>query len=101
MEKVVITPTPFSDDAGFLRAGFPAQTITALPSGEAAAFVNLLRLRSGFTAAFISGEIQNSEDRFLIPETWRNLNGPSDSHLRLTPEHYDRIIRFAAALCEM
>jgi hypothetical protein len=101
LDKVLITPTPFSDDAGFLRAGLPAQTITSLPSGEAAAFMNLLRLRSDFAPAFISGEIQKSNDRFLIPETWRSLNGPSDSYLRLTPEHYDRIIRFASALCEM
>ncbi|MDR0602558.1 MAG: Zn-dependent exopeptidase M28 [Treponema sp.] len=98
-DRVLIAPTPFSDDAGFLRAGLPAQTITALPPDEAASYASLLRLRPEFTGILLSGTPQNTADRLLIPKTWRTLNGPSDSYLRLTPEHYDRIIRFAAALC--
>jgi hypothetical protein len=34
---LALPPTPFSDDAGFLRAGLAAQTITVLPAKEAAA----------------------------------------------------------------
>jgi hypothetical protein len=99
IDKVLLIPTPFSDDAGFLKAGLPAQTITILPGKEAAAFTSMLRLRPEFADVLISGA-RNSVDRRLIPETWRNLNSPSDSYLRLTPGNYDRIIRFAAALCE-
>jgi hypothetical protein len=99
LDKVLLVPTPFSDDAGFLWAGLPAQTLTMLPAQEAASFASLLRNRPDFANALISREIQQSADRFLIPETWRNLNSSSDSHLRLTPVHYDRVIRFAAALC--
>jgi hypothetical protein len=99
MEKVLLVPTPFSDDAGFLRAGIIAQTITMLPSAEAAPFASLIRKRPGFSGALISRELQKGQDTRLIPETWRNLNGPADSHLRLTPEHFKKIVRFALALC--
>ncbi|MDR2094386.1 MAG: Zn-dependent exopeptidase M28 [Treponema sp.] len=99
MEKVLLIPTPFSDDAGFLRAGIIAQTITMLPSLEAAPFASLIRKRPGFSGALISRERQEGQDIRLIPETWRNLNGPADSHLRLTPEHFKKVVRFALALC--
>ncbi|MDR1288568.1 MAG: Zn-dependent exopeptidase M28 [Treponema sp.] len=101
LQKVLVAPTPFSDDAGFLRAGLPAQTITVLPQNEAASYAALLRLRPGFADILLAGTGQNTADRLLIPETWRTLNGPSDSYLRLTPEHYDQVIRFASALCVM
>jgi hypothetical protein len=99
MDKVLLIPTPFSDDAGFLRAGIPAQTITVLPAGEAALYAGVLRKRPDFAELLISGALRETADRLLIPETWRLINGPSDSPLRLTPEHYRRVIRFAAELC--
>ncbi|HCC38186.1 MAG TPA: hypothetical protein DEQ14_11580 [Treponema sp.] len=99
LSRILVAPTPFSDDAGFLRAGIPAQTITMLPTREAAPYASLLRNRPLFAELLIYGEAQNGNDRLLIPETWRCLNGPSDSHLRLTPEHYDKVSRFAAELC--
>jgi hypothetical protein len=99
LSKVLLVPTPFSDDAGFLRAGIPAQTITMLPAEEAAPYASLLRKRPEFADSLIAGTIENKADRLLIPETWRCLNGPSDSHLRLTPEFYDRVVRFAVELC--
>jgi hypothetical protein len=99
LDKVLRLPTPFSDDAGFLKAGLPAQTITMLPAGEAASWASVLRKRPELIDFLLSGALQNTPDRLLIPETWRNLNGPADSHLQLTPEHYDRVIRFASALC--
>jgi hypothetical protein len=99
LHKVLLLPTPFSDDAGFLRAGIPAQTVTMLPPEEAASYATLLRKRPGFADSLIAGAIQNAADRLLIPETWRRVNSPADSPLRLTPKHYDQIIRFAAELC--
>jgi hypothetical protein len=106
MEKVLLVPTPFSDDAGFLRAGLAAQTITVLPSDEAASLASLLRTKPGFIDALISQEAliatrsnPGTGARLRIPETWRCLNGPSDSPHRLTPWHYGRVVKFACRLC--
>jgi hypothetical protein len=99
MDKVLLLPTPFSEDAGFLRAGLPAITITALPSREASSFVSLLRKRPDFAGVLIIRENRKAEDEPLIPETWRRLNSPKDLPSRLTPEHYGRILRFAQRLC--
>jgi hypothetical protein len=98
MDKVLLLPTPFSDDAGFLRAGIPAQTITVLPGTEAGPFVSLLRNKPGLARALISREVQKDYEPRLIPETWRRLNGPGDSHLTLTPEYFPRVVRFACTL---
>ena len=97
--KVFALPTPFSDDAGFLRAGIPAQTITMLPSGEALPYASLLRNQPGFAGVLFSNTPSHNPERRLIPETWRCINSPADSHLRLTPEFYDRVVRFAVELC--
>jgi len=99
INKALSVPIPFSDDAGFLQGGLPIQTITMLPSGEARAVDALLRTRPDFADLLISGSGNNAAARRLVPETWRCLNGPSDTHLRLTPEHYSRIVRFAVELC--
>jgi len=77
LEKVLLLPTPFSEDAGFLLAGMAAQTITVLPQSE----TTLVHQR-------------------LIPETWKNLNGPSDSLQKLTPEHWKKLSAFAGVLAE-
>jgi hypothetical protein len=101
IERILSLATPFSDDAGFLRAGFPAQTITVLPTGEAGPYAVLLRRRPEFAESLINGAARSDPDHLLIPETWRCLNGPADTHLRLTPEHYERVIRFAVGLCRV
>ena len=93
--KVLSVPTPFSDDAGFLKGGIPAQTITMLPAGEAGPYATMLRVSPKLADMIIAG----SADRKLVPETWRHLNGPEDTYLRLTPEHYENIVRFAVELC--
>ena len=98
MDKALLLPTPFSDDAGFLRAGIPAQTITVLPGSEAGPFISLLRSKPGLAQALINREAQKKYDPLLIPETWRCLNGPEDSRHRLTPEHFSQVVRFACAL---
>ncbi|MDR3193120.1 MAG: M28 family peptidase [Treponema sp.] len=100
MDKVLLLPTPFSEDAGFLKAGLAAVTITALPSREASSFVSLLRKRPDFPGALIARENRQAGDEPLIPETWRRLNGPKDLPSRLTPEHYGGILRFAQQLCK-
>jgi hypothetical protein len=100
LNNVLSVPIPFSDDAGFLQGGLPAQTITMLPAAEASRFASLLRTRPDFVDLLISGSIKNNMNHQHIPETWRAINGPTDSHLRLTPEHYDRIVRFAVELCK-
>jgi hypothetical protein len=99
LSKVLSVPTPFSDDAGFLRAGIPAQTVTMLPAAEAIPYASLLRQRPGFADILFSNTPPQTADRLLVPETWRCINSPRDSHLRLTPEFYDRIVRFAVELC--
>ncbi|MDR0585704.1 MAG: Zn-dependent exopeptidase M28 [Treponema sp.] len=115
IKKVLLLPTPFSDDAGFFRAGLCAQTITVLPAGEAAAFSALVRRQGGFmqnggaeqiagggqsgaARSLLSSAVPPPGDRRLIPETWRSLNGPGDSHIRLTTEHWKKIVAFAGAL---
>jgi hypothetical protein len=99
LDRVLLAPTPFSDDAGFLRAGIAAQTITVLPAREAIPFTSLLRTKPAFADALVKREVQESCDRRLIPETWRSLNGPQDSPHRLTPRYFGRVVRFALGLC--
>ena len=99
LSKILLAPTPFSDDAGFLRAGFPAQTITMLPSKESGAYGALLRSRPEFADILITGTANNPTEHRLIPETWRTLNGPNDKFIRLTPQFYGQVIRFAVELC--
>jgi hypothetical protein len=100
MQKVLLIPTPFSDDAGFFRAGLAAQTITMLPSNECTRLVSVLRKNPLFADALVNREVRNTQDRRLIPETWRGLNGPGDSHLKLTPRHFPTVLRFAQSLCK-
>ncbi|MDR1971736.1 MAG: M28 family peptidase [Treponema sp.] len=99
LDRVLLLPTPFSDDAGFLRAGLSAQVITALPQGEASAFASLVRARPEFSGALISREQARALEPSLIPETWRRLNTGGDTHYKLSPEHFDMVARFAEELC--
>jgi hypothetical protein len=97
MEKVLLAPTPFSDNAGFLKAGIAAQTVTVLPAEEAAQLA-ALRQKIGFAEALVSREAA-PHFRRLIPETWRTLNSPADGFVRLTPKNFTRVVRFACELC--
>jgi hypothetical protein len=100
LDKVLLLPTPFSDDAGFLRAGISAQTITVLPSAEASSFASLTRSRPEISGALFSREQAQIMGLSHIPETWRRLNGSADTHLKLSPEHFDMVVRFAEQLCK-
>jgi hypothetical protein len=70
-----------------------------LPAKEAFSYASLLRRRPEFAEFLLAGEIKDPTERRHIPEIWRCLNGPADSHLLLTPEHFGEVVRFACALC--
>jgi len=97
--KILLAPTPFSDDAGFLQGGIPVQTITILPAPEAKSFELLLGDKPDFVDLLISGSMKDSAAQKFTPKTWRRLNGPEDTHLHLTPEYYEQVVRFAVELC--
>jgi hypothetical protein len=99
MAKVLLVPTPFSDDVGFIRAGLIAQTVTMLPSGECIRLVAELRKKPELAEALINAKMRQGSHLQSIPETWRGLNTPADSHLRLTPEYFSTVAKFAEALC--
>jgi len=99
MAKVLLAPTPFSDDVGFIRAGLIAQTITMLPSSECIQLIAKLRKNPEFAEALINAKMRLTSHLQYIPETWRSLNTPTDSHLRLTPEHFRTVAKFAEELC--
>ena len=99
MKKVLLSPTPFSDDVGFFRAGLAAQTITMLPSEECIQLVSELRKNQEYADVLISSEQRKNSRLQFIPDTWRSLNTPTDSYLRLTPPHFRAVVRFAEALC--
>jgi len=100
IKKVLLAPTPFSDDAGFFRAGLMAQTITMLPSEECIRLVSEIRKNPDFADVLIRSELQKSPLTYSIPDTWRCMNTPRDSYLRLTPDNFRTVIRFAEALCK-
>jgi len=99
MKEVLLAPTPFSDDVGFLRAGLAAQTVTILPDSEALSYEALLRSRGNFAQLIISGAIKSPSEWRNLPQTWRNLNGEADSPSLLTPEHFEKVVNFAVELC--
>jgi hypothetical protein len=99
MPKVLLAPTPFSDDVGFFRSGLAAQTITMLPSDECFQLVSELRKNPEFADVLINAELRQNIRSIYIPETWRSLNTPIDSHLRLTPGNFRTVVNFAEALC--
>jgi hypothetical protein len=98
IEKILLLPTPFSDDAGFFRAGLAAQTITVLPETEAAAFASRARAKPETVSALVC-EAPGEAARNAFPETWRNLNGPGDTPSLLTPKYWKNMVRFVKTLC--
>jgi hypothetical protein len=81
IERLVLAPTPFSDDAGFLLAGLPVQTITVLPADEAALFTQATRGKSNWT-----------------PPTWRLINSPLDATDTLTEKNFPAVKKLMYAL---
>jgi hypothetical protein len=99
LERVLLAPTPFSDDVGFLRAGLAAQTVTMLPAKEANQYEALLRDRPDFGSLIISGEVKAPAEYRRLPETWRSLNNAQDTPARLTPEYFNAFVNFVVGLC--
>jgi len=97
--KILLAPTPFSDDAGFFRAGLAAQTITMLPFDECKELLSELKKNHEYADTLINAEFRQNTAPQFIPETWRNLNSPNDTHQKLTPEHFKTVVSFAEALC--
>jgi len=100
LEKVLLAPTPFSDDVGFLRAGLAAQTVTMLPANEAAQYEALLRDRPDFGNLIISGEIKAPAEYRRLPETWRNMNNAKDTPSFLSPQYFEMFVNFVVGLCK-
>ena len=100
LDKVLLAPTPFSDDVGFLRAGFAAQTVTLLPEKEAAQYETLIRSRPEFADIIISGKVKEPNEYRHLPETWRSLNNSGDILSRLTPEFFEMFVEFVVHLAE-
>jgi hypothetical protein len=99
LERVLLAPTPFSDDIGFLRAGLAAQTVTMLPDNEANQYEALLRSRPDFGNLIISGEVKKPAEYRSLPETWRSLNNAMDTPARLTPQYFQSVVNFIVGLC--
>ena len=100
MKKVLLSPIPFSDDAGFFCAGLAAQAITILPSAECIQLISEIRKNPEFVEVLINAESRQNNRSKSIPETWRYLNTASDSFMRLTPQHFRIWVRFAESLCK-
>jgi hypothetical protein len=110
--RFLLLPTPFSDDAGFFRAGFPAQTITVLPEAEAARFQLLIRRNPALVYGLIADQgdglrsnglnrqsVPGENGLAAFPETWQLINSDRDTADTLTPEHFGMVRMFARALC--
>jgi Iap family predicted aminopeptidase len=105
LTRLALLPTPFSDDAGFFRAGFPAQTITVLPRQEASPFHLLVRRNPAVVHRLVAeaedaaGTAGTAGNSGVYPETWQLINSPRDTADTLTPESFGMIEKFARVLC--
>jgi len=70
-----------------------------LPSSECRQLFDKLRKNPEFAEALINAGMRQANHLQSVPDTWRGLNSPTDSHLRLTPEHFRTVAKFAEALC--
>jgi hypothetical protein len=96
--RFMLIPTPFSDDAGFLRAGLAAQTITVLPHKEATAFSATARSSKFYIESLISRQHRLRQGVKHIPQTWRMLNSPADTAERLEWKNFESVVQFAIEL---
>ncbi|MFA6505476.1 MAG: M28 family peptidase [Treponemataceae bacterium] len=97
--RILLAPTPFSDDAGFLAAGIAAQTITLLPAKEAAALARELRNKPDYASSLINKRARDALEprayKTFMPDTWKRLHGKADDAQSLTPASFPLIERFA------
>lgn len=99
--------TPFSDNAGFLSAGIPAQVITILPHNEATELLMALTKGTEHEIQDIkhvillnSSPLHNESHYNYIPSTWRRLHTSSDTISTLTKEAFQLIHSFLYELAK-
>ena len=93
----ICLPTPYSDNAGFLASGIPAQVVTVLPAEEATRLLASQSplARSGAPAterarslkdAIARNKAPSSQDHGAddYPDTWKLMHTAADSSLTLT-----------------
>ena len=97
----VTLPTPYSDNAGFVAAGTPAQLITVLPREEAEILLQetsrlgheaLLRELASFKAA------ESKSSAAAIPQTWKDMHTERDVAASLTPKAFALMENFLDAI---
>lgn len=100
-ENWVQLPTPFSDNAGFLASGIPAQVITILPHEEATKLLLALNEGTKQQISMISRKITMNTHKEMtdlavqgIPETWLRLHTGSDTAEMLTKDAFTLIRTF-------
>lgn len=109
-------PTAYSDNAGFISAGVPAQVFTILPKAEAVLLRRYLPpLTAGTPKPLTAAQalqhyvISNSPLpdgsplAAVIPQTWQRMHSPQDSLETLTPQAFiliDRLLNHLAAVKE-
>lgn len=97
--RIMLAPTPFSDDAGFLAAGITAQTITLLPENEACLLARSFRNKKDYAASLINRKAREGLEpeayRAIVPETWKSLHGAADDSGSLSLGSFPLMERFA------
>lgn len=106
-ESWVTLRTPYSDNAGFIAAGIPAQIVTILPRAEAETLMRALSGpgRDGISRSDIEETITANRQQIpgspverVIPETWRLMHTGDDVASTLTAAAFTRIARFLDAV---
>ena len=96
-KSFLLLPTPYSDNAGFVAAGIPAQLVTVLPRAEAERLMQetsrfgheeLLRELASFKAA------ESKRHAAALPQTWKYMHTERDTAATLTPQAFALMERF-------
>jgi len=103
-EAWVRLPTPYSDNAGFLAAGIPAQVITVLPHQEASVLLASLAGHASdvdrLSRVIVANKPLDGDDPLapIIPETWKMLHTERDNAASLTAPAFTLTETFLSAL---
>ncbi len=102
-ERWISLPTPYSDNAGFIAAGVPAQVITVLPASEATALLSALSVPGVASEALLGRIARNSVDGGRakgagFPQTWQLMHTADDAANTLTAPAFRLVRVFLDAL---
>lgn len=104
-ENWIRLPTPFSDNAGFLASGIPAQVVTVLPHEEATNLLMELSMgteeeKKRINQAIVLNSHKKKDERLLsiIPKTWQRMHTPLDTQDFLTTDAFAIIRKFLLEL---